>query len=480
VTPSSHDANTVYASFDNHKAGDYKPYVAKSTDMGRTWTSIASNLPERGTVYVIIEDTKDPNLLFAGTEFGLYFTPDGGKRWTRLRGGLPTIQVRDLAIHKRDDDLVVATFGRGIYILDDLASLRALTPAVLATDAALLHVPDAPLYVESSPLGGTGSGWQGANFYTAPNPPFGATFTYFLKNEIRTRRATRRAAERAAEKAGRDVFYPSWDSLKVEDREEAPAMLLTVSDAQGNVIRRLTAPVTAGVHRVAWDLRFPAPNPPTAAPRGGPDGEEFFGRPPIGPLVVPGTYQVALATRVDGVVTPIGAPVRFDVVPLDRNVPPRSPAVLAFQQKSAKLQRAVLGANAVATETMGRIQLLKRALMDTPAADPKLSTELRAIELRLRDIQEALNGDPTAARRSESFPPSLASRVGSITRGLWGSTLEDATATQKHQYDIAAAEFGAVLERLRTLVDVDLRRIEEAAEAAGAPWTAGRVPVWKP
>ena len=113
ITPSQHDANTVYASFDNHKSGDYRPYVLKSTDLGRTWTSISGNLPGRGTVYVVIEDHIDRNLLFAGTEFGLFVTTNGGGRWTRLRGGLPTIQVRDLTIQRREDDLVVATFGRG-------------------------------------------------------------------------------------------------------------------------------------------------------------------------------------------------------------------------------------------------------------------------------------------------------------------------------------------------------------------------------
>jgi len=194
VEPSQHHVNTVYASFDNHKAGDDKPYVAKSTDLGRTWTAITGNLPERGTVYAVIEDHKDPNLLFAGTEFGLFFTNDGGKVWTRLRGGLPTIQVRDLAIQKREDDLVVATFGRSFYVLDDLSALRSLTAPVLAAEATLFPVKRTPLYVPSSPLGGSGVGWQGGRFYAAQNPPFGAVFTYYLKDEIKTRRAQRQAA----------------------------------------------------------------------------------------------------------------------------------------------------------------------------------------------------------------------------------------------------------------------------------------------
>jgi hypothetical protein len=479
VTPSAFDTNTVYVAFDNHKAGDYRPYVAKSTDLGKSWTLITGNLPERGTVYVVIEDTKDPNLLFAGTEFGLYFTKNGGERWTRLRGGLPTIQVRDLTIQKRDDDLVVATFGRGFYVLDDLAPLRALTPQVLAREASLLPVRRTPLYVESSP----DPNWQGARFFTGDNPPFGAALSYYLKDAIRTRREQRQASERAAERRGEDVFYPPWDSLRAENQEEAPTIILTVTDPEGRIVRRLTGPVSAGTHRVTWDLRYPSSTPVTSARGGGGGGGGggfFFGG-GGGPFVVPGTYTVSLAKQVDGVVTPLGARQSFDVYQLDSVPVSRSPAILAFQEKSAKLQRAMLGANAAAGEAMNRIQLLKRALDETPSADAmRIAADVRMLEDSLRAIQVALNGDPTRERWQESSPPSLMDRLRRVTGGAWFTTLEDATATQKRQYDIVAAEFGTILTRLRTFVVVDLKRVEDAAEAAGAPWTSGRIPTWQP
>ena len=489
VTPSQHDANTIYASFDNHKSGDYKPYVVKSTDLGRTWTSISGNLPEKGTVYVVIEDHIDRNLLFVGTEFGLYASTNGGGRWTRLRGGLPTIQVRDLTIQKREDDLVVATFGRGFYILDDLSPLRALTPQVIAKEGTLLPVKKAAMYVLSSPLGGTGASFQGSSFYFAPNPAPGAVFTYHLNRELRGRRARRQAAERTLSGRGQDVQYPAWDSLKAEDQEEAPSIILTVTDAEGRVVRRLTGPTTAGVQRVTWNLRYPTPTPTGGAGGGGggggggddPDQESpFGGGGPSGPMVVPGPYTVALAKRVDGVVTALGDPQSFTVAPLDSGVTPRSPAVVAFQQKTAALQRALLGANAVANETMTRVQALKRAVQETPSADDRMGTEVRRIEGRLREIQQAFSGDPTMARRSEPTPPSLINRVNGIANSLWSNTMEDATATQKRQNDIAASELGGLLERLRTLVEQDLKRLEDQAETAGVPWTSGRVPVWKP
>src|SRR5438270_237677 len=118
VLASQHDADTVYAAFDNHKNADFTPYLLKSTDKGKTWIKIAGDLPSSGPVLAVAEDHVDAELLFVGTEFGLYFTQNGGKSWTRLKAGLPTIAVRDLAVQKRENDLVVGTFGRGIYILD--------------------------------------------------------------------------------------------------------------------------------------------------------------------------------------------------------------------------------------------------------------------------------------------------------------------------------------------------------------------------
>jgi photosystem II stability/assembly factor-like uncharacterized protein len=123
--PSLHDANTVYASFDNHKRATSRPYVLKSTDRGRTWSSITGDLPKRGTVYTLALDGEQPDLMFAGTEWGLYFSRDAGKKWIQLSGGMPTIAVRDIDVQRRENDLVLATFGRGFWILDDYTRCAA-------------------------------------------------------------------------------------------------------------------------------------------------------------------------------------------------------------------------------------------------------------------------------------------------------------------------------------------------------------------
>ena len=177
IITSNHEANTAYAAFDNHQNADFKPYLLKTTDAGRTWTSIASNLPVNGPVWAIAEDHVNPNLLFVGTEFGLFFSIDGGQKWIQLKGGLPTIAVRDLNIQKRENDLVVGTFGRGIYILDNYSALRSIKPEALRQESILFLVKDALMYIQSQPLGGRGKSFQGETFYTAHNPPFGATVT---------------------------------------------------------------------------------------------------------------------------------------------------------------------------------------------------------------------------------------------------------------------------------------------------------------
>ena len=474
VLPSVHDVNTVYAVFQNYQSGDFKPYVAKSTDLGRTWTNITGDLPVRGSSWTIAEDHVDRNLLFVGTEFGLFFTRDGGKRWVQLKGGLPTIQVRDLAIQRRENDLVVATFGRGFYILDNYAPLRSIDEQTLAQQAVLFPVRTAPLYVESLPLGLPAVAFQGHNTYMAQNPPFGAVFTYYLRDAIESRKAQRQKADAVLAKKNADVPFPSWDSLKVEDREEDPAVVVTVSDASGQVVRRFTAPTSAGINRVAWDLRL-QPTDPINGPPYQPDPDFPFTSPPVAPFAPPGTYQVSLTKRVDGTFTPLGAPQRFQVVDVD-SVAGRTMASIADQRKIAELERSVLGTAALIGETQRRVGFLRRAIDETPSADSSLARRVRALEQQLRDANELLNGDPTRARRNEAAPQSLTARLGGAIGSAWSTSLTALNPSQRAQIDLVRREFDAILARVRQLVDVDLKNLEQASEAAGVPWTPGRLP----
>jgi photosystem II stability/assembly factor-like uncharacterized protein len=477
VEPSVHEADTVFAAFDNHKMGDFKPYLLKSTDRGRTWTSIASDLPKNGTVYAVVQDHVDPNLLFSGTEFGAFFSVDGGRRWVRF-ASLPTIAVRDLAIQRRENDLALATFGRGFFILDDYTPLRRLTSDTLQKEAVLFPVKPAPMFIESEPLGLRGKGFMGESYFTAQNPPFGAVFTYYLKDDLKTRKKVRWETEEQAEKEGGNVAYPSWDDLRAEDRESDPVVLITVSDAQGNVVRRLTGPTSSGFHRVAWDLRFPTTLPPDDGPV---SEENLFDDPDLGPLAAPGTYRVSIAKRVDGKLTALAEPQTFQATPLGLSSLPAQDqaAALAFHEKTARLQRALAGAEAVLAETAARIDAIQRALLETPRADDKLSDEADALERRLVDIGIALEGDSTLAGRNETLPPAIDDRINRVIESQWG-TLAGPTQTDLEAYRLAALAFAPVLADLRKLVEVDLRALEERMEAAGAPWTPGRLPLWQP
>jgi len=479
LVASQHAVNTVYAAFDNHKNSDFAPYLLKSTDAGKSWTAIKGNLPANGPVYAIAEDHVNPNLLFAGTEFGLFFTIDGGQKWIRLRGNFPTIAVKDLAIQKQANDLAIATFGRGFYILDDYTPLRALKPETFQQDSVIFPVRDALMYIAATPLGGRGKGFQGESFYTAENPPFGATITFYLKDALRTKRQKRQEAEREATRKGEPIKYPSKDELRAEEEEEAPAIVLTITDGNGRVVRRLGGPTAAGLHRVNWDLREPAPTLPAERRPEGAEEEPFF-EPPGGPLVMPGTYKVSLAKRVDGVLTALPGEQSFNVVVEGQTAMKAEDraALHEFQQKVAKLQRAVTGALEVANSTKTRLGLIKRAIQEAPAAELKLRDEANRMDARLNEILRMLRGDIALRQRNENVPPSINERVSGIVGGQRMSTARP-TDTHRKQYAIAAEEFAQELAKLRALVETDLAKLEKALEAAGAPHTPGRIPNWK-
>jgi photosystem II stability/assembly factor-like uncharacterized protein len=482
VEPSRHDPNTVYACFDNHQNGDFKPYVLRSADRGKTWVNIGGGLPERGSAYTIAADHETANLLFVGTELGVFATRDGGQHWDALRGGMPPIAVRDLEIQRRESDLVVGTFGRGIYILDDYSPLRHLTPAVLDKPSALLPIKKAMLYVPAAPFSGGEKSFQGASFYTAPNPPFGATFTYYLKDSLKTKKAARREQEQKLEREGKDVPYPDWAALKLEDREEGPTLILTIKNAEGQIVRRLTGPITSGVHRVNWDLRWPGYRPITErAPTRGDDDDDGPSDRGNGPFALPGSYTVRIEKREDHSTTEFAPPVSFVVEPLNfaTLAPGDRQLILAFAKQTGELQRAVLGALEALNEGLSQVTSIKRIIERTPSLSLSLRQDARKLELSLMDIRERFTGDPTRARRFEPAPAALLERINTIISGHW-STTSAPTSSHRQNYEIAAAEFEAALASLRPLLERDLPALHATLEAAGAPWAPGRkLPTWK-
>ena len=475
VLASTHDTNVAYAAIDNHKRGDYKPYVLRSNDRGRSWRLISGDLPARGSAHTIVEDHKNPNLLFVGTEFGLFFSQNGGTNWHPLKTNFPTIAVRDLEIQARENDLVVGTFGRGIYILDDYSPLRTNAASLPDKDAHLFAVKDPWLYVEGDLWDGREKGSMGAEFFNAPNPAYGAVFTYYLGEDLEPSAKVRRKEEIEAEKAGEDTPYPPLDVLRKEDREEDPAILLVVRDSAGDIVRQVLGEAKKGLHRTAWDLRLPATDPVRLD---APESMAYWETPPRGPLAVPGEYSVTLSKRQFGELSALGEPQSFTVKSL-----PQSPetstnpaAVQAFHKRAGELHRAVQGAVAHAAEISNRIEHLKTGVRDTPNAGETEEQAIREIKARLDELNIALSGDTTLSSRNEPVPWSIAKRAG-IVYGWLLDTRSPVPPFYEDSYDSAAREFETALRGLQS-ISRDLDAVETRLETLGAPWTPGRLPEW--
>ncbi|HLU40268.1 MAG TPA: glycosyl hydrolase, partial [Planctomycetota bacterium] len=478
LTASFHRRDRVYAAFDNHKNGDFTPYLLVSEDRGRTWRSIRADLGPRDIVYAIVEDDEDEDLLFCGTEFGVYASLDRGRRWIELTGNMPTIQVRDLEIQRREDDLIVGTFGRGIYVLDDYSPLRTLSAETCAAPAHLFTPRPAPLYVPGNRLGlNTGLGTQGSLYFAAPNPPFGAIVTYWLAEKPMTRREKREDAQRKAREAGTTIPYPTYEELRAEDEEVAPVVYLTVRDAHGAVVRRVECPRAAGLHRVAWDLRWPKATRTELHPPG--EGNPWS-PPDAGPLVPPGEYQITLDLLANGETRQLAGPVPCRVVPLGlQSLPAADPAaLLAFQNEAVTLRRAVRAAIESADDLETRLAHARLAVREAPRADLALLGRLGDMARAVDEILIALRGDLTLIRRNRPSPPSIASRVEAAASSTMYSTAAP-TATAREDLRIAAEAFTAVHARLRALLTEDWPAVEAALEAAGAPTTPGRLPAWR-
>ncbi|MGI8582010.1 MAG: WD40/YVTN/BNR-like repeat-containing protein, partial [Chitinophagaceae bacterium] len=476
IVASAKNKNMAYAVFNHHRYGDFKPYLFRTTDAGKTWTPIQNNLPVRGTVYTVAEDHINTDLLFIGTEFGVYFSIDGGTKWTQLKGGLPTITVKDMEIQQRESDLVIATFGRGYYVLDDYSSLRNLKNDDLQKTAFISPVKTAWMYIESTPLGVRGKGFQGESYWNAPNPKPGSVFTYYLKDDIKTLREKRLEAEKQRIKIGDAPYYPSIDSLRREDIQPAPYLLFTVADENGNSVRRLRAPAKKGINRITWDFRTDPTSPINFTPF---DESNVFGSGPRGIMVLPGNYKVSLSKFEDGVYAQLVAPQPFKIEAL--NMVGMSDAdkktLHDFGKKVAELKRAVDGTNSYRNELLNRLRFMKEAALQTAAIDQNIVKDIISLEKRLGEVSNKLNGDASLTRREFEAPSSINNRIGNIMEGVITTTVAP-TNTAINSYMISAQQFAPLLAEVKT-VGEELKRIENLLEKSGAPYTPGRIPDWK-
>jgi photosystem II stability/assembly factor-like uncharacterized protein len=474
VLSSHHDKNVIYVAFNHHKYGDFKPYIFKTSDMGTSWIKISNNLPERGSVYALEEDHVDGELVFAGTEFGIFFSNNGGHEWKQLKAGIPTIAVRDIAIQEREDDLVLGTFGRGFFVLDDYSALRNLKEADLTNDAKLLSIRDAKIWEASTPYGLPGKAFQGDAFYQGENLGPEAIITYYLKDKIETLEDQRKEKEKDLAKEHKDVMYPTYEALTAEVTEEKPTIYFVITDDQGNIIRKLDAAPQQGVQRITWDLRYASKNPVSLSKSS--FYNPFSGR-DEGHAVAPGKYRVSMYLWKDGAMKQLDGPVEFAVKSLDiYSIPPDDYASMeSFKKEVAKLQGAMSGTFRIISDVNDELKHIRKAISLTEVDELTFLSRVVTLENELRSIQNKLSGDKVASQLDIPKPQSVASMIGDINYESKYSTSKP-TQTHRDLYSRAKKEFTTILGELEDLVKNKLEPLRLDLQKAGAPYTPNALP----
>lgn len=472
IQASKHDANVVYATFQNIKMDDFKPYILKSTDKGRTWKSITGDLPDNYPVHTIEQDHQNPDLLFVGTEFGIFFTINGGEHWVQLKSGMPTIPVRDIAIQERENDLVLASFGRGFYVMDDYSSLRIISHDWADQEADIFPIKDALMYNQKRKFGN-----QGSTYYKAKNPSYGATFTYYLKETPKSKKALRKEKEKELSEKGEMIPQPTWRELQLEGNAEKSHLIFTIYDVNDNVVKRMTTAPSKGIKRITWDLTAASPYPLKTDKFDPLKSNKNRGA----QEVVPGTYKVGLQLWHEGELTQLVKPVSFKVNELQNSTLGRGDLdkAIAFDNEFYKMIASMQGAKNLTNDMAKKVETIKQTLYATPSASQELKDKARKLGEELELIQFEFNGVPARASWEE-IPPAkipLSKKLQELQWTRAGSTTEP-TATQQQSMSILKEEFPVVLEKIRKIAEETLPALEKEMDAIGAPWTPGRVPKW--
>ena len=466
---SQHDANVIYAAFNHHKYGDFKPYIYKSSNKGMSWNKISNNLPERGSVYSIEEDHVDKDLLFCGTEFGVFFSSNGGSHWKQLKAGVPTVAVRDLAIQRRENDLVLGTFGRGFYVMDDYSALRKVGDGNMGDQAQIFPVRDALRFEQRSPLGLPGKSFQGDGFYTGEDLGPVVLIDYYFPEKYESKKDLRRKDQKDEKKV---TAYPSYEELRAEDEEIASQLIFTIKDSDGDIVRKLSAKPKKGIQRLQWDMRY-APKSPINLSK--PSFYNPFAGKDLGPLVSPGDYTVTMSKFHEGKMERVAEEVTFSVIPLEGATMPATDkaAKEQFQKNVAELSRKISGAGHMLSELSNKMKHIKVAIDRVEEPSESLLEDYYSLQKKSKDLRREMNGDRIKTRLDIDQPPTPAGRIGWIGYEQSKSTA-DPTGTHRMSYEIAKEEFEPLLAKLKKMINTDLENLEQKLEDADAPYTPGR------
>ena len=453
-----YDENTLYVALDNHKEGDYKPYLLKSTDKGVTWKRIENGLGKKNLVWRIVQDHVNKDLMFAGTEFGVFFTVDGGASWTELNGGIPTISFRDLAIQRRENDLVAASFGRGFYVLDDYSALRAVNKSQLGQNASLFEPRKAWWYIENSVLSfDNARGSQGSQLFVAPNPDFGAVFTYYLKDEIKSLEKARQESEKSS------VSFQGWEALQTEVQEIKPFVYLEIKDKDGQVVNRVKAANKKGFNRVSWNLRV-----------GGSGTLMLDGKNQqlTALLTAPGSYTATLNAFEKGKINQLAGPVAVEVERLGETAIQGSPIeeVLAFWRQYEQLIRDVDRLSIQLTGAIKYGNKLAEAAMKT-GLDSDVLEQIAKLGANLKALDARLNGNPAKRAIGEKTKPTLGARLFALYRGISIST-HGPTKTHQMTVEIIKDQWNEMNTELNSLKS-EARTLSQQVVEAGGAWIEG-------
>ena len=464
-----HEPDTVYIALDNHKYGDFTPYLLVSRNRGRNWQSITEGIPEDHLVWRVVQDHESADLLFAATEFGVFVTLNGGAQWQKLNGGMPTISIRDIQIQRRENDLVAASFGRGFFVLDDYSLLRSLASEDKMPEATLFETRPAHWYFERPVLGATRKGSQGDQLYVADNPPFGAVISYYLRDGYPTQTAARQEIESERLEAGNTVAFPGWDVVEAERRETAPALRIMIRDEDGSVIKRLDAPTAKGLHRVAWDLRHPYYGSVETPPN-------WQGLMPSGFMVKPDAdYTAELALIVEGEARLLSGPVTIRV---NRMTSPALQGadideVMAFWDELAKTGGQVSAAQYALDDIFEDIDTLHKVLESSGVAPGAFEQKLAALKAEAYELDRALTGDKSKGEVGDYDVHRITSWLWHAQGGVANSTYGP---TPAHRVSLTNAQeaLAPVATAINRMMNDDLPRLRRELMAEGAPWGRGQ------
>ena len=456
------DSNTVYVVLDNHKEGDFNPYIYKSTDLGVSWKSISSNLPKRTLVWRIVQDHVNKNLLFAATEFGVYVSLNAGTAWQKLPG-TPTLPFRDLTIQKRENDLVAASFGRGFYVLDDYSALREMTADNLKRKGKLFAPRTAKWYVPRSNVGNTG-----ADYFFSKNPTFGAVFTYHLSDDFSTKKEARKKREKELNKKKLNVPFPGWDALDLEKNEKGAKVLLTIQDPQGNIIRKISAKAKKGSNRIAWDLKH---FNPFSIPENGKIKKGGYNS---GALAIPQAYTATLYLEDNGDVTQLDEPIVFDVKPIREGVLQgvSHQEYDEYRNNLSALIKKLDVLEDVLERSEEKLMALKAALNNSNIVPGRINKEIQALQKEAIAIKKSVEGSPSKDEIGERTPPSIQTHLRVAYRGMMSTY----GPTPLHQKSMALGKKMTleIESKVMSLQNDKIKPLEQKLKALGAPYIQGQ------